>query len=102
MHKIINQTSFTNLPEYYKEQIAYKVYSFVLAEDNEYFMYWKNSCKCCYGDRKDVFWIINENGDLIRTETEEFLSKITVKERLCFEVNNKHQDIFNFILKIKN
>jgi hypothetical protein len=99
---MISQKFFPNLPEYYKEQIAYKVYSFVLTEDNEYFMYWKNTCSCCYGKASDVFWIINESGDVIRIENEDFLSKIQVKERLCFEVNNKHQDIFNFILKIKN
>lgn len=88
MIRQISFDDFPNLNEHYKEQNGLGVYSFYLTKDNEYFLCWKNSCKCCYGERSDVFWILDLSGNILRQETEEFYkSQIKeVKEILKFQI----------------
>lgn len=88
MIRSIDFNDFPELNEFYKEQNGLGVHSFYLTKDNDYFFCWRNSCKCCYGDRSDIFWILDKSGNIVRQETEDFyLSQIKeVKEILKFQL----------------
>ena len=82
---------FPKLDEYWKEQVGLGSVSFYLTTDNEFLLAAVRNCKCCYGDLKSSYWILDNEGKIIRAETEEFyqetiINKQNIKSLLKFKI----------------
>lgn len=94
----IDFEKFPELNEFFKEKVGLSVYSLILTEDNEYFLYWRNVCSCCYGNSKSFYYILDEKGNILRQEDETFY--LNKKPKKIFKFNIPERLKSNY-LKIK-
>lgn len=85
--------SFKDLSESIKEWVSLGKWSFYKIQDNQFFLVTDGGCPCCHGGREKEFFIIDDKGSFIKTESKDFYIELMKKEN-----QNKISEIIKFKL----